>query len=378
MPTTLRPFSFRIFVPLVLSLALAACGGNREHGACTAPPCNIGPVAEFMFATSPAGQVLSLPVDPTTASLGAATSTPGPTTSLGLAAVGSQFVYASDALNEQIYGYSINAASGALSPVKGSPFLQGPLSLPSGLASGPGGNFLYATVVNGIAAFSIGSAGVPTAIAGSPFASGGNLELVVDPSGKYLFAPDLDPPGGVFAFTVDSTSGTLTAVPGSPFAFPAQTVLNSNPLAIAVDSTSHFVYVTLGATNQIVAFSIVSGSGALTPVPGSPFAAGNMPFLLATTGKFLYVTNALDHTVSGYSIDLASGSLTPVAGSPFSFPVGSLVADPSGKFLYGVGVGGISGFNIHTDGSLTPLAGSPFPAIAPLLLTIVEIPRQGG
>jgi 6-phosphogluconolactonase len=376
MPTTFS-FSYRIFVPLILCVALAACGGGG-HGSCTAPPCNIGQRAEFLYATSITGQVLSLPVDPRTGALGTADSVPGPSTSLGLTAAGSQFVYASDFQNGLIYAYFINANNGSLAPIAGSPFPQGVLSLPSGLATVPAGDFLYAAVAGGVDGFSINRAGLPAPIAGSPFASGGNLQIVVDPSGKFLFAPDIDPPGGVFAFSIDSTSGALTAVPGSPFTFPGQTVLNSNPIGIVVDSTGHFVYVTLGATNQIAGFSIVNGTGALTPVPGSPFVAGDAPFLLAATGKFLYVTTALDHTVSGYSIESANGVLTPVAGSPFSFPVLSLVTDPSGKFLYGAGGGGISGFIINSNGSLTQLPGSPFPAAAPLLLTIVETSSQGG
>ena len=192
------------------------------------------------------------------------------------------------------------------------------------------------------------------------------------------FAPAIDPPGGVFAFTIDSTSGGLTAVPGSPFTFPGQTALNSNPLGIVVDPTGHFVYVALSATNQIAAFSIVGGTGALTPVPGSPFGAGNMPFFLATSGKFLYVTNAQDRTVSGYSIDSTRGVLAPVAGSPFSLPVAALVAGPFGRFLYGTSGAGVFAFTINANGSLTPLPGSPFPATGSTVLTIVQMPRQGG
>ena len=114
------------------------------------------------------------------------------------------------------------------------------------------------------------------------------------------------------------------------------------------------------------------------PVPGSPFPAGNTPFLFATTGKFLYVSNALDGTVSGYSIDPTSGVLTPLAGFPFSLPAASIVADPSGKFLYGASGAGIFAFTINADGSLRPLSGSPFPAAGARLLTAVQLPTSGG
>jgi 6-phosphogluconolactonase len=374
------PPSFRLFFLFVfsgaVSVALIACGGSGGTVVCETPPCTGVPPAEFLYATSSNGQVLSLPVDPSTGVVGAATSVAGPAMSLSIAAVGSQFVYASDFQNDLIYGYSINATSGALTPAAGSPFAQAPLRVPNGLAAGPGDNFLYATVGIGIDAFSINGTGVPALLAGAPFASGGNLWLAVDPSGKFLFAPDISPPNGVSAFTIDSTTGALTSVPGSPFPFAGQTVLNSNPVGIVFDSTGHFVYVALRATNQVAAFSIASGTGALASVPGSPFSAGNLPFFMATTGKFLYVSNAGDGTASGYSIDPTSGVLTPVPGSPFALPAASLVADPAGKYLYGGGAG-ILAFTINADGSLTPVSGSPFPAPAPMVLTIVQMPSGG-
>jgi DNA-binding beta-propeller fold protein YncE len=381
------PFSFRLFLLLAgswaLSMALGACGGGSSLITCPNPPCTVEPPAEFLYATTATGQVLSLPIDSTTGAVGTATSVAGPVTSLAIAAVGSQFVYASDFQHDLIYGYSINATpangqTGALTPVAGSPFAQPPLTVTNGLAAGPGGNFLYATAGVGVDAFSLSNLGVPALIAGSPFLSGGSLELAVDPSGKFLFVPDIDGPNGVSAFTIDSTTGVLTLVPGSPFLFAGQTVLNSRPFGIVVDSTGQFVFVALEATNQVAAFSIVSGTGALMPVPGSPFPAGNTPFLFATTGKFLYVSNALDGTVSGYSIDSASGVLTPLAGFPFSLPAASLVADPSGKFLYGASGAGIFAFTINADGSLTPLSGSPFPAAGARLLTAVQLPTSGG
>jgi 6-phosphogluconolactonase len=380
------PFSFRLFILLALSwavsIALGACGGGSTLITCPHPPCTVRPPAEFLYATTATGQVLSLPIDSATGAVGTASSVPGPVTSLGIAAVGSQFVYASDFQHDLIYGYSINATTGsattgALTPVAGSPFAQPPLTVPNGLAAGPGGNLLYATAGVGVDAFSLSNTGVPALIAGSPFASSGNLELVVDPSGKFLFTPNLDPPNGVSAFTIDSATGTLTLVPGSPFLFAGQTVLNSRPFGIVVDSTGQFVYVTLQTTNQVAAFSIVSATGALASVPGSPFPAGNTPFLLATTGKFLYVSNALDGTLSGYSIDSTSGVLTPLAGFPLSLPAASFVADPSGKFLYGASGAGIFAFTINPDGSLTPLSGSPFPATGARVLTVVQLPTGG-
>ncbi len=52
---------------------------------------------------------------------------------------------------------------------------------------------------------------------------------------------------------------------GSPFATGG-----TGPSAVAVDSTDSFVYVTDQTSHDIAAFSI-STTGALKPLPGSPF-----------------------------------------------------------------------------------------------------------
>ena len=82
----------------------------------------------------------------------------------------------------------------------------------------------------------------------------------------------------------------------------------SNPSAIASDSTSSYVYVTDLTSGNVLGFSVASGQ--LTPLPGSPFPAGNQPTAIVAdpTYPFIYVANALDSTVSAYS--MSNGVLT--------------------------------------------------------------------
>jgi len=81
---------------------------------------------------------------------------------------------------------------------------------------------------------------------------------------------------------------------------------------------AQFAYVANFGSDTVSAYSI-GAHGALTPVPGSPFAAGSLPDSVAVdpTGKFAYVVNADDGTVSAYSIG-ANGALKAVPGSPFA------------------------------------------------------------
>jgi DNA-binding beta-propeller fold protein YncE len=115
----------------------------------------------------------------------------------------------------------------------------------------------------------------------------------------------------VSAFSIGA-DGALTPVTGSPFA------AGTNPFSVAVDPTAKFVYVVNEVSNNVSAFSI-GADGALTPVTGSPFAAGTEPFSVAVdpTGKFAYVANGISNNVSAFSIG-ADGALTPVSGSPFA------------------------------------------------------------
>jgi 6-phosphogluconolactonase len=293
-----------------------------------------------------------------------------------------KFVYVSNGASGSIWAYAINAGSGALTAIPGSPF---PVAAGVGVAVDPTGKFLYATDGRfNVAALTINTgSGVLTAVAGSPFFESGGfgVAVAVSPMGKYVYVPNGIPiglssffndssPGSVYAYTVNAGSGALTAVPGSPFTTGPQ------PVAVAVHPTGKFVYVPNSSQcpscppGSISAYSVDATSGPLTPIPGSPFPdAGLGPSGAAVdpTGKFLYVSNVSGGSVSAYTINAASGALTVVPGSPFAAgnQPQAVAVDPSGKFLYVANSfsNTISAYTINTNsGALAPVPGSPFPA----------------
>ena len=380
--STLRGVSGFV-LPLTLLLALSGCGSGGSSGpvVCDAssggscPNPGMGPEILYGFpAAILLNTSMTATINPNTGGLSSISIETVPFFGSGVAAApNARFLYAS--AGTQIFGYSIGQPNGTLTPIAGSPFSFPPNASIQGLATAPNSLFLYAADVAGsIDAFSIDSVtGVPTAIPGSPFASGANYQLVVDPSGKFLYASDDDLPGGILAFTIDST-GVLTPVSGSPFAIPGQTVANSEPFGI-VDSGS-FVYAALTAANQIAAFSIDSVTGALTPVPGSPFSAGDQPTTLTSANNFLYAANWTNGSISGYSFSPTSGALTAIHGSPFGSDITTLEADPSGKFLYAGTSLGTLDFDINSaTGALTPgVVG--ISNDGSLWLTIVQLPSS--
>jgi len=166
----------------------------------------------------------------------------------------------------------------------------------------------------------------------------------------------------ISAYTVNTTTGALTPIAGSPFVSTG-----SGPESVSVGPGGNFLYVTNSASNDLSVFSVDSDTGVLSPVATVP--TGDTPYGIAVdpAGGYLYVSNNSSNDVSAYAIAASGGTLTEISGSPF--PVGiaptSLTTDPSGKFLYiaNYGSGTVSALLIDSaNGSLSAVAGSPFAA----------------
>jgi 6-phosphogluconolactonase len=184
--------------------------------------------------------------------------------------------------------------------------------------------------------------------------------------------------GNVSAFSVATGTGALTAVRGSPFAPPVA----GDVVGFAMHPSGKFLYGTTGlAANGILAWSIDATTGELANVPGSPFQSGTALFggAFDPAGKFFYVSGGASGGIAGFSVDSGSGTLTPLANSPFlsSSGLSAPVVDPSGQFVFAVDItnSAITGFSLDAaTGALTEL-GNPAVVDARLgLLTIVKAP----
>jgi 6-phosphogluconolactonase len=129
-----------------------------------------------------------------------------------------------------------------------------------------------------------------------------------------------------------------------------------------VATSSGHLFAVNGNSQSISAFSINPNTGALTPVPGSPFATNN-PYLPHSTDisvavsndeKFLFAASQVNGQLSVFTI-AASGALQPVPGSPFPILKGmdGMEITPDGHYLAVAQLGsGISVFRIsREDGS---------------------------
>ena len=136
------------------------------------------------------------------------------------------------------------------------------------------------------------------------------------PSGDFLFAALGSAGDAVFSFNTTTGAAAQTQA----LALGATTISDN---ALLVSSTSTTLYIARSGTSSGVAVYTIGTAGALTPVAGSPFAAGNTPAALAIdpTNTYLYAANRADGTISGYLIG-ATVPLTVLSSSPF--PTGTL------------------------------------------------------
>ena len=190
-----------------------------------------------------------------------------------------------------------------------------------------------------------------------------------------------------FVYVNDNTAGTntvaafarrgdgrLTPVLGSPFAAGgAGTGAGlASQGAVQVSSDGRFVIAVDAGSDQISVLRIEPG-GALELVPGNPVSSrGVQPVSVAEHDGLVYVANAGAGGANYTGFTLSEGGhLRPLAGSTVSLPdaaqPGDVLFNTTGTHLAGtrVGTSQIDSFSVGADGRLTAAPGSPFPAQGP-------------
>jgi 6-phosphogluconolactonase (cycloisomerase 2 family) len=275
-----------------------------------------------------------------------------------------RFAYVANGGTATLSVLAVNGTNGALTLAATVPTVVSVASL----AMDPVGRFLYvSSPQDQVRAYSINQTdGTLSEVPGMPFALGGVArELQVDPTGRFLYVAN-ETLGALNAFAIDQTTGALSALPGSPF-----TALPSVG-GIEIDPAGERVYGVSRVAGAIAGFSLDASTGALTPLAGSPFTATSTSCSMAIhpLANFAFVANAgtaADGSVSTFSI-APGGALTQVQGSPVPAGSGpcSAAVHPSGGFVYvaNSGSANVSAYSINaTTGVLTALTGSPFAAL---------------
>jgi 6-phosphogluconolactonase (cycloisomerase 2 family) len=173
-------------------------------------------------------------------------------------------------------------------------------------------------------------------------------------SSHYLYAT-IPAVNQVKAYREDPNSGVLTEIQGSPY--PVGVGANS----VVIHPSGKYLYVANPGQleNDISLFDIAS-NGTLTEItPRTPVgSSASQPAYLAMdpTGGYLYVANIGSDNISVFSIDSSSGALTQVPNSPFGvgLPPANIQVTPSGNYLYVTATGG----QVGNDGSIVAFSAS--------------------
>jgi 6-phosphogluconolactonase len=304
-------------------------GGTGAPGSPTStsgPANSLGMAAinnQFLYASNPQlglGTSGSIDAWSINLSTGALTTVQGSPFSLGPLSLGAglvangpaQVLYVGDAGRIDALKADSN---GVLSTVIGSPFPAGTNLF---LTLDPQNRFLFASddsPPGNVLAFTIdATTGALTTVAGSPFATipgyVGNTRpgaIVVDSSGSFVYTA-LTATNQIAAFKITASSGALTAVIGSPF--------NSGNRPLFLATVNNFLYVSNTLDGTISGYTIDPSTGVLTSLAASPFAIYAGPLAVAPNGAYLYTTGT--GGMLAFRIDPQSGALTQV-GSPIPY-----------------------------------------------------------
>jgi 6-phosphogluconolactonase len=264
-----------------------------------------------------------------------------------------------------INGYKVDYQAGTLIPLEDSPVPVGGKN-PVALVAAPNGKHLY--VVNRddstVVWFAIGTDG--KLYPQKTYNTTGSFptSAAIDPAGKFLYVTftyqlgyttALPGPGGVTVFPIASDNSLGSA-----------TTVNLGRSPIGITANSQFAYVVAqdaATTLNLFGFSVNSTTGFLTPLPGVSINPGNTPSTGYPSGitpatviedaalKHLYVTDQAGNQIIGYTLAATGVPSLLATAATGATPLGMTI-EASGKYLYVANStdGSIGGYTFGANG----------------------------
>ena len=145
-----------------------------------------------------------------------------------------------------------------------------------------------------------------------------------------------------FAYVVsrNATAGSVALFPFDPVRglkskIEPETPLAAEPSEIALDPRGRYAYIT-GAPNVVSGFTIDGSSGGLTALPLVTAGAAPSGIAVDATGRFAFVANTNSHSVSRFLISNSTAPGELLAGADVStagFPI-TVAVEPTGRAAY--------------------------------------------
>jgi 6-phosphogluconolactonase len=316
---------------------------------------------------------------------------PGSVAGGGTGSSTSDYVFVANATTQSLAAFAVG--TGTLTAVTGSPFALG--FVPAAVVVNPANTIVYVSggtgVSNVINAYSIGSAGVLSLLTSNNIGINSEVSIDISPDGQWLMGLNSlsaaesesivdeyqienssgqlqleSNAGGVFQYLQHTSSisvhpwkikfapngAELFAAMGTGgdvvFPFTTSNGTFSAPLwllpistttsdqGLAVSSGSSYLYISRNGSQGGLAVYAIGSGGGLSPISGSPFAAGSQPVSVTLNqgNTYAYIANQGDSTISGYGVasNGAVSILNPATVSTSAAP-SALAVDNSGNYL---------------------------------------------
>jgi 6-phosphogluconolactonase (cycloisomerase 2 family) len=259
-----------------------------------------------------------------------------------------------------VSAYKVDPNTGALTELTFSPIaLPGDDRFYACLAAHPRGTPLLVLGGTTVHSFNI-TDNSATAASGSPYDSGANaLSCGFSTEGTYFYSGGGIDTSKIAGFSVNQDTGVLTALSGSPF----ETGINKLQAYVTdLDGRLFTASIDSFGTGVVQAFTTISGIP--SAVSGDPITSGvdgAVDGVLHPAGFYMVAARVSDD-VGVYAIGGSGSSttLTPVTDSPFASggDAHQLALNNSGEFLYAANASArtITGFSVNeSTGALTSL-----------------------
>jgi 6-phosphogluconolactonase len=267
-----------------------------------------------------------------------------------------RFLYGSQPSANQVLGFSIDNATGAVTslPAIGTGTATGP----SGITISPDAKFLFVALASAgaVQTYSIQSDGALTPAGLAVPAGTAPTGLALSPDGKTLYVTDSSA-HTLRAFGVSSAGGLNDL---------GQQDAGTSPTGVVVSPGNSNVYVLDAGASKVLKFPILTGGAVGAGSQAADTGAAPSSIAIASNGTSLFVTNQTDGSVSGYEVT-SNGALTAHFGSPFSTGAAprQVVVSPTPPYAF-VANGPsqpLSVLSVTSPGVLSPVTGpNPFPA----------------
>ena len=219
---------------------------------------------------------------------------------------------------------------------------------PNALAVDPNGNFLFATYYgsNTVVSYQINRSSGAITPKATVTGAGKMTAVTADFTGQYVYAiNDTTPPGAasIYGYQINQNNGALTAVPGSPYDLVnGYDGVSVSSTWVPSESPSLVLYaLTAGPNGDVWGYTVDYSTGGLTAVAGSPFymdGAGNA--LADNQGKWVWATagfpsnppqNFFDYSSINSDNTLSASKVDNISGDHSFY---GLAEDGTGKYLY--------------------------------------------